>query len=210
MKGVHQPWSLKEVEFTIMRDTVRNNKLLRGYEVATAFGISTLGIGLGFKETGGKLVTMDAYIEENSVDGSAYRYEFNKKYYDSKGYRSVQNLIKEFALQDCVFPTVGWSPLDTYQSLSGTFDLGQEKLDFVFIDAGHWNEALYQDVQSVLPFLNKDRYVIFVHDTHGFTPKGLQAVEDLLQNRLVWLPSCLPHNGFCLSYMAKGVEVAAV
>jgi predicted O-methyltransferase YrrM len=207
MKGVHQPWSLKEVEFHIMQETVKINGLLRGYEVATAFGISTLGIGLGFKETGGRLVTMDAYIEENSVDGAAYRHEFDKKFYDSKGYRSVTNLIKCYGLQETVYPTVGWSPIDTVSCLSGTFNLDKEKLDFVFIDAGHWDEALLKDVQSVLPFLNQDKYVIFIHDTHGFSKGGLAAVEKLVGNSIVWLPSCMPHDGFCLSYIAKGVEV---
>jgi len=62
------PYSIKEREFNFLRDLIAHNNLKNGFECATAFGISSLALGLGFKETGGKCVTMDAYIEEKCED----------------------------------------------------------------------------------------------------------------------------------------------
>ena len=71
------------------------HNLQRGYECATAFGISSCAIGLGFKQTGGKIVTMDAYIEEKCQNPGAYK-DFERTVYEqSDGYKSVKYLIEK-------------------------------------------------------------------------------------------------------------------
>lgn len=66
------PYSILQEEFNFLTNIVIENDLKRGYECATAFGISSLAIGLGFKQTGGKCVTMDAYIEEKCQNPGTY------------------------------------------------------------------------------------------------------------------------------------------
>jgi predicted O-methyltransferase YrrM len=67
IKMTHQsyPMSIREVEFNYLRDIVIRYNLKSGLEVATAFGVSSVACGLGFKQNGGKLITVDAYIEES-------------------------------------------------------------------------------------------------------------------------------------------------
>jgi predicted O-methyltransferase YrrM len=172
MSNHNMPLSIKNDEFTFIKNFVIEHNLKRGYEIATAFGISATAFGLGLKETGGRMVTMDAYIEEQYNDCAAYR---SKKatYKDADGYKSMQFLIDAFDLDDIIIPVVGWSPDDTADAITGVF--GDEKLDFVFIDALHYDEAVIADVNSILPFLD-DRYAIFFHDVHCFS----ENVENFL------------------------------
>lgn len=67
------PLSIKEPEFIYLTEYIVANKLTRGFEVATAFGISALAAATGFAETGGRLISMDAYVEEKHKSGEDYR-----------------------------------------------------------------------------------------------------------------------------------------
>ena len=90
------PYSILQEEFDFLKNIIVENNLKCGYECATAFGISSLAIGLGFKQTGGKCVTMDAYIEEKCEDPGKYK-NFEKQVYEQDdGYKSVKYLIEKF------------------------------------------------------------------------------------------------------------------
>ena len=199
------PLSIKEDEFKFLRDYIIKHDLKRGYEVATAFGVSTMACGLGFKETGGKLVTMDAYIEEQYDSCTDYRAD-KATYQDADGWKSVNFLIEHYGLQDVVTPTVGGSPEDTRSRLSTVFDLEKDKLDFVFIDALHYDEAVIADLESIRDLL-ADKYVLFLHDVHCF---GSDVVNHLLNNfGQTWTtpPSCRyiagsQNGGYNLSYIS--------
>jgi len=186
MVNHNMPLSIKNDEFAFIKDFVVENNLKRGYEIATAFGVSATAFGLGLKETGGRMVTMDAYIEEQYNDCSAYR---NKKgtYQDADGYKSMQFLIDTFDLHDIIIPVVGWSPDDTADAITSVF--GEEKLDFVFIDALHYDEAVIADVNSVLPFLD-DRYAIFFHDVHCFSENVEKFLVDTFGQSWTVPPQC--------------------
>ena len=122
------PYSIKEEEFNFLRNLIVEHNLQRGYECATAFGISSTALGLGFKETGGKIVTMDAYIEESKGNPGHYR-DMQREVYDkADGYKSVKYLIEQFGLEDTLFPEIGWSPDDTETCIRRHFS---EPLDFV-------------------------------------------------------------------------------
>ena len=156
------PYSIREAEFNFLTSIVKDNNLKNGYECATAFGISSVAIGLGFKATGGKCVTMDAYIEEKCQNPGAYR-EFEKEVYEkADGYKSVKYLIDKFGLQDHLFPEIGWSPDDTETCIRRHIS---EPLDFVFIDAGHFPEQVIKDIDAFFPLLG-DRYVVAFHDVY--------------------------------------------
>lgn len=159
------PYSIKEAEFNFLTNLIADNNLQRGYECATAFGISSLAIGLGFKKTGGKIVTMDAYIEEKCKDPGAYK-DFQREVYDkADGYKSVNYLISKFGLENTMFPEIGWSPDDTETCVRRHFD---EPLDFVFIDAGHFPEQMIKDIDAFLPLLG-EKYVLAFHDVYPWS-----------------------------------------
>ena len=157
------PYSIRQAEFVFLKNIIAYNNLQNGYECATAFGISSTAIGLGFKETGGKCVTMDAYIEEKSQNPGAYR-DFEREVYEkSDGYKSVKYLIDKFGLQDHLFPEIGWSPDDTETCIRRHIS---KPLDFVFLDAGHFPEQVIKDIDAFFPLLG-DRYVVAFHDVYS-------------------------------------------
>jgi hypothetical protein len=93
MKQHPYPYSIKEEEFNFLTNLIVEHNLQRGYECATAFGVSSLALGLGFKQTGGKIVTMDAYIEEKCKNPGAYEKFEAEVYEQADGFKSVKYLI---------------------------------------------------------------------------------------------------------------------
>jgi len=86
MVGHGVPLSIMQEEWDFLHNTIVDNDLQRGFELATAFGISGSAIGTAFKKTGGKFVTMDAYIEEKCGNAGTYE-KFEREVYDkSDGY----------------------------------------------------------------------------------------------------------------------------
>lgn len=201
MKNHFHPWSIKHKEFMFLYNTIKQNNLKKGYEVATAFGISSLAAGLAMKETGGKIVTMDAYIEEKFNNSHAYQNIYNVVFHqDTDGYKNIKYLIEKFKLENEIFPEVGWSPNDTYSVLSKHYNLNEEKLDYIFIDAAHWDSAVINDIDSVYPYLDDNCYVFF-HDVHGFT----EVFTDHLRkrfNKIYDIVVPVP-DGFNLSLLIK-------
>ena len=153
------PVSIRQTEFDYLKKLIIQNDLKNGFELATAFGVSTIALGLGFKETGGNLITMDSYIEEHMND---HLYEnANYQYYkDTDGWKSVNYLIEHFRLKDVVKPDIGWSPDDTGSVIARNTT---KKIDFVFLDAGHFPEQVKKDLMVIKPFLD-NKFVIVLHD----------------------------------------------
>jgi len=178
MKQHPYPYSIKEEEFEFLKNLIIEHNLQRGYECATAFGVSSCAIGLGFKQTGGKVVTMDAYIEEKCQNPGAYK-DFERTVYEtSDGYKSVKYLIEKFELQNTLFPEIGWSPDNTFRCIKNHF---REKLDFVFIDAGHFEDQMIKDIDAFLPLL-ADKYVLAFHDVYEWSFSN--KVHDYLMNTI--------------------------
>jgi predicted O-methyltransferase YrrM len=166
MQGHEFPLSIKQEEFDFLTKLVVDNKLKRGFECATAFGISSLASALGFKQTGGKLVTMDAYIEEKCKNAGAYKNFERQVYEQADGYKSVKHLIKHFELEKTLFPEIGWSPDDVEETINKHF--GNKKLDFVFLDAGHFPEQMIKDISAIAPYLDK-KFVFVFHDIYSWS-----------------------------------------
>lgn len=172
------PYSIKEKEFNFLTQLIVDYDLKNGYECATAFGVSSTAIGLGFKQTGGKCVTMDAYIEEKCSNPGAYK-DFEREVYEkADGFKSVKYLIEQFGLQNHLFPEIGWSPTDTESAVRKHIS---EPLDFVFIDAGHFPEQMIKDIDAFLPLLG-DRYVLAFHDVYPWSYS--EAVHQHLFNKI--------------------------
>ena len=156
------PYSITEDEFFFLKNLIIENNLKNGFECATGFGVSSTAIGLGMKETNGKLITMDAYVEEYVNHPHSYRNSAPISHKDMDGYKSVSYLIEHFRLKDNVFPEVGWSPLDINKCVSKHTN---EKLDFVFLDSGHFPEQLIKEIDTIFDLLS-ERYIIAFHDTY--------------------------------------------
>lgn len=199
MENHYNPVSITITEFDIIKDKIVKYGLKRGYEVATAFGISALAAGLGFKETGGKLMTMDCYVEEHFNSDNQYRGKVYPVFVDADGWKSVNFLIQEYNLQDVVFPFAGYSPTGTELYLSHVFNLQEEKLDYVFIDAAHWDSALLDDINVVLPFMAKECH-LFIHDLHAFGSGALNQIENSIGAKISILDSCRMPQGFNLAH----------
>jgi hypothetical protein len=168
------PWSIKEDEFNFIRSVIEKNNLKRGVEISTGVGISSLAAGLGFSKTGGRLLTIDAYIEESLEDWAIYEGANKQLYHEAIGYKSVQFLRDVFHLEEHVFPEVGWSPDDTGKLIEKLFV--KQKLDYAFIDGGHFTDQIIKDIDSVLPYLG-EHFVLLLHDTYGF--------NDIINNYLM-------------------------
>lgn len=175
MEKHFHPWSITVSEFDYLRRFIAKHNLQTGYECATAFGISGLAIALGMKETGGTLVTMDAYIEEHCDFDLGYRHR-QGVYSESDGYLSAAYLMKKFGVDDRVHLTVGWSPTDVKANLEKHYDLTKRRLDFVFIDAGHWDSAAIADATAIREHL-ADKFAVFFHDTQCFSKKFFEFVK---------------------------------
>jgi predicted O-methyltransferase YrrM len=206
MAAHKNPYSIQPKEFDFIRSAISTLGLTTGFEIATAFGVSSLACALGFHETGGRLVTMDAYIEETVDDANAYRnantFRSNE---NADGFKSVNFLGEQYGAKESLSPVIGWSPDDVEPTLSRH---NGKKLDFAFIDAGHWDEALIRDAKAVAPHLG-DRYLVLFHDTPSFGPVARSEINQLFGTG--WTPILgLAGNrgGFDMASLPPGKENA--
>lgn len=159
MEGHQFPLSVRPTEFEFLKNLIIKHNLKSGFELATAFGVSTTALGLGFKETGGKLLTMDAYVEERE-QFYQLTYQNTEINNDSDGFKSVNYLIEHFRLQEVVYPTVGWSPRDIIHSIK---KFPNNNFDFVFLDGGHSPQQIMADLMAIYPLLGQ-KYIFVLHD----------------------------------------------
>lgn len=179
MEKHFHPWSITPGEFDFIRDFIVAHNLRFGYECATAFGISGLAAAFGFKETKGKLVTMDAYVEEKYDHCFAYRDLKEVNSVDPDGLKSVKWLLEHFGLSDHVAPMVGWSPDNVVEAVRAGHGAGVH-VDFAFIDAGHWDAAAIQDVTAIAPFIDRSKpYAVFFHDLACFSDALWNVTREL-------------------------------
>lgn len=167
IKNHPNPVSITETEFKYLYDYIIKHNYKNGYELATAFGISALAAGLALKQNGGRLISIDSYIEEKYNDAGGYH---DKKdiVTNSDGYKTATYLINKFNCNDTVTLKIGRSPDNIEEILSGY--LTDDKLDYVFIDAEHRDQAIIQDLTVLLPHISPNA-TIFAHDIHCFTDK---------------------------------------
>lgn len=172
------PWSISNDEFNFVFSHIKQMGYKAGYDLATGCGISALAMGLALKDNGGRLVTMDAYVEENS--GELY-YEV-ESFPKSVGYKRFLKLIKRFRLSGVVRAEVGCSPQHTSDRLGRTYDLSTDKLDVVFIDAMHDDKSLVEDFEATFPYLDS-KFTLFIHDAHSFSMRIIHQVMTTVDNR---------------------------
>lgn len=190
MVGTLYPNSITEHEFFIIHKLIVNNNLKYGYEVATGFGISSLAAALAFKHTGGKLVTMDSYYEEKTQD--PMQDNKNSTFIESIGFKSVNQLIDKYDLNGVMYPTIGYSPTDTIKCLETVFDKNT-KLNYVFIDGLHTEEAAFNDFKEVENKIDVNNFVVIFHDGDGIL-NTIRYAEKYLNCKAECVST--PPNGF--------------
>jgi len=197
LKNNKLPISIKFKEFNYIMDAVIGGKCTRGYEIATGFGISSLAAGFGFKKTGGKLVTLDCYVEEKFGSHNCKTLE-RVVNINAEGYKSIEFLIKKYELENIVIPKLGWSPEDVDRVLAEEFDdIQNNKLDYVFIDGEHNIESIEKDILSIVKYINKNT-IMFFHDMFPFFIDEVDALINKVLNRRIKIV-ILPPDGFSLA-----------
>lgn len=171
------PWSCTTEEGIVMMGTILENNLQSGFEIATAFGHSSLFIASAFAQTGGHLVTMDCYVEEGKEDYNYTLEELEECVKNTRksasegilpyGLRKAKENAYTLGLNNIEY-VIGISP----QDVSGVV---REKLDFVFIDGGHFGDQPSVDFDSIKERM-ADNFAIFFHDNHN-TPAVMNAVK---------------------------------
>lgn len=175
------PISVNESEFNFMFNFIIEHNLKSGFELSTGTGISTLALGSALKETGGHLITLDSYYEEltgvsSNIPVGAYTPEDVEKIKEtSKCYKFVTEAVAALDLNPQVQVEIGWSPTDSVALIQkrGT------PLDVVFLDCPKDDDEFERDIRSLQPLMNKDKYVIFVHDTHSYNQRSFDLVKEL-------------------------------
>lgn len=167
------PYSITPEEGLLLYHMIKSNNLKRGFEVATAFGYSSFYMGQAFAKTGGHLVSMDAYLEEEKEDFMYSAEEVEAHVADLKetlktaaanapfGLRFATTGAKDLGIDQHVDYVVGASPGDIASVV------GDQQLDFAFIDGGHHNGQPQIDVRAVAPLMDPDRFLMVFHDAQA-------------------------------------------
>jgi predicted O-methyltransferase YrrM len=165
------PCSLEWREANIIYNVIINNNLKHGFEVATAFGISSGAIGQALKVTGGLLVTVDAYVEEIYNFCGAYTIDTRIINENPDGYVAAKLIHEHLNIQDHVILEKGWTPDCISDVITRNFK--KKKLDFALIDGGHTFEQFEADVRGVIDYLKHDSVFIF----HDFGSANTTSIE---------------------------------
>jgi len=174
--SINRSWKLKTKKFPhsctdeeglMLYFTIVENDFKSGFEIATAFGYSTAYLGLAFQKTGGKCISLDCYIEEFKED---YLYNESELISASEKIRSeidigklpvgldtAKSSAKRLGVENVIDFKVGLSPNDVPKVI------GERKIDFAFIDGGHFGDQPTKDFLAVLPYLS-DKCAVLFHD----------------------------------------------
>jgi len=192
------PISVNESEFNFMFNFIIEHGLKSGFELSTGTGISTIALGSALKETGGHLITLDSYYEEltgvssNIPVGNYTPEDVEKIKTTSNCYQFATNAIIALDLESTVQIEIGWSPSDSVALLQkrGT------PLDVVFLDCPKDDDEFERDIRSLVPLMNKEKYVIFVHDTHSYTQRSFDLVKELFGVEMVQKREYFENTGY--------------
>lgn len=207
------PYSLTDEEGMILFKLVADQKFTEGYEIATAFGFSSFFLGLAFQQNGGRLVSVDAYIEESQEDylydpalARAHAEQLQRLMLAGSneelpaGLRFALNGAKTLGIDGCTSYRVGFSPDGVPALLQG------RTLDFAFIDGGHFGDQPLRDVEAVAPFLHPERFLLVFHDTHcDAVARGVHHAAQLTGGRIDSI-----HTRNRLATVSRGIPPAAM
>lgn len=175
------PGSMTDEEGMLIYELIRSNGLKNGFELCTGFGYSAMFAAMAMRETGGKLKTLDCYIEEwkeswlyhgQEVKDALHRVQkMIQEGKNPEGLALAKKFAKELNLSDFVEFHLGVSP----EAIPNV--LADQKVDYVLIDGGHDGDQPLLDWQAMKPFL-ADRCAIVFHDSHPYAHPVRRAIKD--------------------------------
>jgi hypothetical protein len=205
------PYSCTDEEGMAMFFTILANRLTSGFEISTAFGYSAAYIACALKKNGGRLVTMDCYIEESEEspdyvwdgkwDTLLTMTQRKKEEVASgklpEGLALAQTFSRELDYADAATFSIGVSPHDVPQFVS-------PPLDFAFIDGGHFGDQPTLDYQAVEKFL-APKCAVFFHDNRDSASiaAAIKACAGHLQSEPIILPT-----RYHLTLVGRGLDPA--
>ena len=184
------PYSCTDEEGLMLYFTIVENNFKSGFEIATAFGYSTAYLGLAFQKTGGKCISLDCYIEEFKED---FLYDESELISASEkirleiesgnlpvGLDMAKKIARRLGTENVTEFRVGLSPNNVPEVI------GERKIDFAFIDGGHFGEQPTKDFLAVLPYLS-DKCAVLFHDNDGnpYVRKAVKEAENLLDSQAI-------------------------
>jgi predicted O-methyltransferase YrrM len=187
LKNYSFPISINEAEFNYIYNFIVNNNLKSGFELSTGTGISSIAIGLAMLKTNGHLITLDSYYEnltgisENIPVENYSKENIEEIIQKSECYKFAFQAISVLNLENIVQLEVGWSPTDV--------KILNEKrnvpLDFIFLDCPKNDDEFKRDIKAVLPFINKNKFAIFVHDSHCYTTDSFNLIKEIFNLEMI-------------------------
>ncbi|NDG83879.1 MAG: hypothetical protein EBX52_02450 [Proteobacteria bacterium] len=208
------PYSVTDEEGLILYTLIRDNDLVSAYEIATAFGYSSLFVAMALEATDGTLVTMDAYIEEARLDFnytleearshlSDLRVRLAQQQGDArpKGYQFAKSSLEALNLQGRARLAIGLSPDHVAEVLCG------RKIDFAMVDGGHHSGQPTVDLLALLGHVSEDKVAIVFHD--AMVPDVADAVW-LCHSRLERSSVCVFNTRNSLAVVHRGLPPEAM
>jgi len=171
------PVSLTEEEGILLHALIKQFGLSNGYEIATAFGYSSSYIGLALT---GQLYSLDCYVEESE---GQMDYSFQRMVMETEKSRArvaAGDYPKGLSIARAMAAATGWIDRSSFvvglspNHVAELFPMGV-KIDFAFIDGGHFDDQPTKDVAAIIPFLSEKAIVAF-HDSRG-NPSVANAIE---------------------------------
>jgi hypothetical protein len=197
------PYSCTDEEGLMLYFTIVENNFKSGFEIATAFGYSTAYLGIAFQRTGGKCISLDCYIEEFKED---FLYDESELISASEkirleiesgnlpvGLDMAKNIARRLGTENVTEFRVGLSPNNVPEVI------GERKIDFAFIDGGHFGEQPTKDFLAVLPYLS-DKCAVLFHDNDGnpYVRKAVKEAENLLGSQAITM-----HTRYSLTIVGR-------
>jgi predicted O-methyltransferase YrrM len=205
LKERNFPYSCTDEEGMILYEAVNTLKLKSGFEIATAFGYSSLFLGLAFGQNKGKLISLDCYVEEWK-DSFLYDFEDLRLVTEEVkkevalnnlpiGLKYAQANRDKLGLQNNIDYQIGISPQDLPYIV-------KDKIDFAFIDGGHFGDQPTKDFLGVYPQLNEE-CIVFFHDNNNnpYVERAIKAAEEKFGTKHINY-----HTRYQLSVIGRNVD----
>jgi predicted O-methyltransferase YrrM len=203
------PYSCTDEEGSILSYIIGVNKLVSGFEIATAFGFSSMYCGISLARNSGTLLSVDCYIEEFKED---YQYESDELQQRisvvrddivngkaPEGLKFARESAKILGLQDTITFEIGISPQDMPDLV------GNRTFDFVFIDGGHFGEQPLLDFFAVLPYLENKCVVCFHDNISSPVDAAVKKAEEVFKTSAIVFDT-----RYKLTVVGRGIDVASL
>ena len=140
--GSERPVSIGKIESYFIHNTVKISKAKIAFEIGTGFGVSSWWIGHAMRNDGEWFGSIDNFSEGEKIIE-------RKKFIDESSHKLHLEKINHYFEAE--------SPKDLDKII------GKKRLDIIFIDGHHYQDAPISDFKSILKFTTENS-IIIMHD----------------------------------------------